>query len=111
MRYPAAAIDARQIKAPVTELIHDLDRVLCHGAEAVVDVIGPGLRQGTVAVATQIRQDHMVTLCKPRRDAMPRDMILRIAMQQKQWWPRTAMAKPDDRTAGGHVQVLEAREV
>jgi hypothetical protein len=41
----------------MTELIHDLDRVLRHCAKAVVGIVRPGLRQGTVAVAAQIRQD------------------------------------------------------
>src|SRR6185312_2348062 len=49
----------------------------------------------------------MIMLGQPRRDPMPRDMVLRVAMQQEQRRARAAMTKPDDRAAGGHVLMLE----
>src|SRR5690606_27584157 len=82
-----------------------------HRPEAVVDVVGSGLRQRAVAVAAQVREDHVIALGEPGGDAVPAGVILRIAVHEQQRRSRAAVPKADDGAAGANVEVLEPREM
>ena len=97
MAQARAAIVAGEEEALMAETLHDLDHVLGHDAEAVIDVIGAGLGQRAVAVAAQIGENHVIVFRKPRGDGVPRHVIVRIAVQEQQRRPRTAMAQANDR--------------
>ena len=45
-----AAVVAGEKKTLMAEILHDLDRILRHRAETVIDVVGAGFGQRTVAV-------------------------------------------------------------
>ena len=83
MRSATAAIVPRQKKPAMAKLLHHLDHVLCHGTEAVIDVVRTRLGKRAVAVAAQIRQYDMIVFCQTRRDLVPSDMILGIAVQEQ----------------------------
>ena len=106
----AAAVMPGDEISPVAELLHHLDHVLSHGAEAVVDVVRAGLRQRAVAIAPQIREHDVIALRQPRRDLVPARVALGIAMQQKQRRTRSAVTHADHSTARLHVEMPEARK-
>ena len=105
-----AAVVAGEKEALITERRHDLEHVAAHGAEAEVDILRAGLGQRAVAVAAQVRQDDVIVLRKLRRDLVPADVILRIAVQQQQRRAGAAVAQADGGAAGAHVEMLEARK-
>src|SRR5260370_18959085 len=86
----------------VAELLHDLDLVLRHRPEGIVDIIFAAVFGAyAVAIAPEIGSDHMKMLGQPRRDLMPGDMGQGIAVQQQQ---RRAVAPvpPKDSAAAPH---------
>ena len=94
----------------MAKLLHDLDHVLRHGAEAVIDVVRTRLGKRTVAIAAQIRQHDMIIFCQTRRDLVPGDMIFGIAVQQQQRRTGSAVAQSNHRSTGPHIEMLESRE-
>ena len=76
----------------------------------VIDVIGAGLRQRAVAVTAQIREHHVIAFRKPRRDAMPCRVSLRIAVQEQQGRARTPMTQANDGALRAHVEMPKSRE-
>src|SRR5262249_44173935 len=56
-------------------------------------------------------QNDMVVLGELRCDLVPACVVLRIAVNEKQWWPRAAVTQPDHRPARAHVEMLEARKM
>ena len=82
-RYGAgAAVMAGDEEFAVAEPLHDLDLVLRHRAERVIDVVVATLvRADAVAIAAQIRGDDMEALGEPAGDLVPRDMAQRVAVQ------------------------------
>ena len=105
-----AAIVAGDEVAIVAEFLHDLDHVLSHGAERIVDVAVTGFRQRAVPVAAQIGQHDVIVLRQPRSDLVPADMVLRISVQQQQRRSRAAMTQADHGAAGTHVEMVESRK-
>ena len=105
-----AAVVARQEELPMPETLHDFEHVLGQYAGAVIDVIGTGVGQRTVAVAAQIGENHMVAFRKPRGDAIPGRVVLRIAVQEQQRRAGTAMADTYDGTLRAEVKMLEIRK-
>ena len=95
VRGARAAVVPRHVELAVAQLVHDLQQVLRHRAEAVVDVLGPGFGQRAVAVAAQIGQDHVVVLA---RDA-PRSGTSRCDSADCRG--RGGAADPSRRGAGG----------
>src|SRR5215471_2960470 len=94
----------------MAEILHDFDHVLRHRAETVIDVVGARFGQRTVAVTAKIGKHHVITLRKPRSEAMPCHVIARIAVQEQKRWPRTAVAQADDGAFRAHVEMLETGE-
>ena len=92
------------------EILHDIEHVFGQDTGAVIDVIGAGVGQRTVAIAAQIGENYMLVLRKPRSDAIPRRVVLRIAVQEQKWWAGTAVAQPDHGAVRAHVEMLESRE-
>ena len=105
-----AAIVAGDEIAIVAQLLHDLDHVLSHGAERIVDVVGTGFRQRAVAVASQIGQHDVIVLRQSRSHLVPADMVLRISVQQQQRRSRAAVTQTDHGSAGTHVEMVESRK-
>ena len=67
-----AAVVAGDKELAVAELLHDLDLVLRHRPERIVDVVRPGvLGADAVAVAAQIGGDDMEMLGEPVGDLVP----------------------------------------
>jgi len=92
------AIVAGDEELAIAERLHDLDLVLRHRAERVVDVVGPGvIRADTVAIAAQIACDDMEMLGQPIGDLVPGDMGQRVAVQQQQGRTVTAMPQVNAR--------------
>ena len=108
MAQARAAVMAPEKEPLVTEVLHDLDHVLGHDAEAVIDEIGAGLGQRAVAVAAQIGEHHVIALRKPRGDRVPQHVIVRIAVQEQQGRAGAAMAHANDGALRAHVEMLES---
>src|SRR6516165_8924004 len=70
----------------VAELLHNLDLILGHRPERIVDIVFAALvGSDAVAIAAQIRRYDMKMLGQARGDLVPRDMGQRVAVQQQQW--------------------------
>lgn len=91
----------------MAQLAHEPDNIAGHGAIAVDPVLGVGLGLGGLAVTTQVWAHHGVA-CRDqqRRDAMPRRMPARVAVEQDHRWAIAAVAYPqgDIVTDGDVVQ-------
>ena len=68
MGRPRAPVVAGQKESVVAERRHDLDLILGHGSERVVDVVGATLG-GTdaVAIAAEVRRHNVKPLCQADR--------------------------------------------
>src|SRR5260370_6529002 len=95
----------------VAELLHDLDLVLRHRPEGIVDIIFAAVFGAyAVAIAPEIGSDHMKMLGKPRRDLMPGDMGQGIAVQQQQGRAVAAVPQMDSRAARHDLRPGETLE-
>src|SRR6516165_3692949 len=84
----------------VAELLHDLDLILRHRAERIVDVVFAAVvGSHAVAIAAQIGGDDMEPLGKTRRDLTPGGMGKRISVQQQQRRAVAAVPQMDSRAA------------
>jgi hypothetical protein len=110
MAQARAAVVAGEEEALVSEALHHLEHVLGHDAEAVVDEIGAGLGERTVAIAAQVGEHDVVALRKPRRHRVPQHVIIGIAVEHQQRRAGAAVAHANDRALGADVEMLESRE-
>src|SRR5471030_2218857 len=99
-RHARAAVVAGDGEAVVPECVHHLDLIERYGALRVVRVILAFRRLAAVAVSAEVHQHHCVPFGKLRRDPVPLDVRLRVAVNEQQ--RRTvAAAQRVDRRAGG----------
>src|ERR1043166_6824791 len=106
-----AAIVTGDEEFVVAELAHDLDLIERHGAEGIIDVVlAAVLGTDAVAVAAQIRRDHVEALGEPVGHLVPGRMGERVAVQQEQRRCAAAVAQANARAAGLDVEELEALE-
>ncbi len=84
---PRATIMTDNAEPREAEMPHDGELVVRHGPLCMVQMLGVALRSTAVAIATQIRRHHGVMPRQHRRDAVPGQMGLRIAVQQQQRRP------------------------
>jgi hypothetical protein len=110
MTQPGAAVMAGKEELPMAELLHDLDHVLGHHTEAVIDALFAGLGQRTVAIAAQIGEHDVIVLSQPRGDPVPRHVVNGMPVQQQKRRPRAAVPQADDRSLRAHVEMLEPGE-
>ena len=75
-----AAVVAREEELLMPKTLHDFEHVHGQYATALIDVIGTGVEQRTVTAAAQVGENHMVAFRKPRGDAIPGRVVLRIAV-------------------------------
>ena len=83
-RHPRAAVVADDRKALEAERAHHLDLILRHRALRVVRVVLAVRRLAAVAVAAQIGHHHGKALGEARRNLVPLDMRLRVAVDEEQ---------------------------
>ena len=100
----AAAIVAGEAEMHVAERLHHLDHRVRHGALGVGRMRRVAGRRGGPAVAGQIRHDQAEMPRQRRRHAVPHDIGLRIAMEQKERRPLPSGARED--ASGGGVDPL-----
>jgi hypothetical protein len=79
-----APVVAGDHEAVVSQLVHQLEVVLAHGAEAVAGVVRPAVGLGAVAVAAQVRRDQREMPGQVGRHLVPADMGQRVAVQQQE---------------------------
>src|SRR6266436_4657480 len=92
------AIMAGDKEFAVAERLHNLDLVLCHRPERIVDVVFAAvLGPHTVAVAAQISGDDVKSFGETVGDLVPGNMSQRVAVQQQQ---RRAVAPVPQMNAG-----------
>ncbi len=111
MRRARAAVMPADGEFFVAEMAHDLDLVLRHGAERIVDVVqAPVLGAGAVAVAAQIRRYHVVARGEPIGHFVPRHVGERIAVQQQERRPAAAVTEMNARATGVEIGDLKVFE-
>ncbi len=115
MRDTAAAVVAGDEKAPMAEACHQRRHVGGHRPLAVKRmglVLQRGARLGRIAVAAQVRNDEREVGRQPCGDALPHDVRLRVAVQEKQCrlGPVAAGARKQLDLAGGMRAGFEAIE-
>ena len=91
-----------------TEVRHDFDLVLSHGAFGIIGMIRSVCGLAAVSVAPQIGGHDGKPLGQPRRHFVPHDMSLRITVQQQHRRPASAHDRVDGRPAGVNAHRLEA---
>jgi hypothetical protein len=111
VRCTPAAIVTGDHEALISELLHHLDEVACHLAEAEIDVVGTRIGQRAVAIASQIGKNDMVLLRQLCSDLVPAGVVFRIAVNEQKRRAETAVAQPNDSPAGAHIEVLETGEM
>ncbi len=93
-----AAIVPGDKEFAVAELLHNLDLVLRHRTERIVDIVFTAVFGAyAVAVTPEIGGDHIKILGQPRRNLVPGDMGQRIAVQQQQRRAVAAVPQMDSR--------------
>src|SRR5438552_7030442 len=98
------AIMAGDKEFAVAERLHDLDLVLCHRPERIVDVVFAAIvGADAVAVAAQIRRDNMKALGQTVSDLVPGDMGQRVAVQQQQRRAVATVSQMDSGAARGNL--------
>src|SRR5262249_4626966 len=110
VRDPAAAVVAAYEEFLVAERAHDLDLILRHRALGVAGVIGLAVRLLAVAVAAEVGGDDAEALRELGRDLVPDDVGLRVAVQQQQRRPHTALDEVDRRAARPDAPLPESGE-
>jgi hypothetical protein len=76
----------------VSQRGHELDDVVGHHPVAVGEVLGVGFRRRGLAVASQVRtHDRVAGLDEQRGDLVPRRMRARMAVQQHDGRPASAV--------------------
>ena len=111
MRCPRAPVVAGQKEPLVAERRHDLDLILGHDAERVVDMVGATIGGAdAVAVTAQVRRDNVESLRQTTGDPVPRGVCERVAVQQQERRALAAMPQEDVGAARTHPSRLEAVE-
>ena len=105
-----AAVVADEREGVEAERAHQADLVGGHGALGVRRVVAPGGRPRRVAVATEVGGHDRVVLRERRRDEVPHDMGLGIAVQQQDGRAGTTYGSVDAGPVDVEVVVLEALE-
>ncbi len=96
-----AAVMAGDKEFAIAELLHDLDLVLRHRPERIVDVVFAAIvGADAVAIAAQISGHDMKALGQSAGDLAPGGVGQRIAVQQQQRRAVAAMAQIDPRARG-----------
>src|SRR6185369_17351030 len=95
-----AAVMPRDGEALEAEMAHEGDLVPRHGPFGIWLVVRRRRRLAAAAIAAQIRRDHGEIPRQPRRDLVPHDMGLGMAMEQQQRRPGAAMTQADLDLAG-----------
>src|SRR5712671_1197579 len=99
-RRTGAAIMPGDEELAIAKLLHDLDLVLRHRAERIVDVVWAGIvGADAVAIAAEIGGDDVEMLGEPVRDLVPGDVGHRVAVQQQQGRAVAAMTQMNARPA------------
>ena len=107
---PGAAVVADDREALEAELAHEPDLVGGHRPLGVRRVVGRRGGAGRVAVPTQVGEDHRVPVGEPRRDAVPHDVGLRVAVQQQDRRAVTTHLGVDARPVDVDVMVFPVLE-
>ena len=111
MRRPRAAVVTGQKEPVVAERCHDLDLILGHDAERVVDVVGATIGGAdAIAVAAKVGRNDAESLRQATGDLVPRGVCERVAVQQQEWRALAAMPQEDVGTARTNPSRLEAVE-
>src|SRR6516225_826976 len=106
-----AAVVSGDKELAVAELVHDLDLVLRHRPERIIDVVFAGvIWADAVAITAQIGCDDMKTLGQAWGDLVPGDMGQRDAVQQPQRRAVAAVPQMDSCAAGLDFRAGEALE-
>ena len=79
-----AAIVSGQMKGVVSEMVHQADHQLRHGAFGIGVMAGIGFRADAVAIAGQVRCDDRMAIREKRCKRVPMNVGLWEAMQQQQ---------------------------
>jgi len=87
-----AAVVADDREALVAEPAHQGHAVGGHRALGLLRMARSRGRLGRAAVAAQVRADHRVPPCQPRRHAVPGGVGARMPVQQQDRSPRAAVA-------------------
>ena len=107
--HASAAVVAHDREPAVFELFHQLDHRSGHRALRIRRVIGCGLRCVALPIARQVGNDERVLDGERRRDAVPHDMRLRIAVQEQHGRAASANAREDAAGASLDEPRLESR--
>jgi len=111
MRRPRTPVVTGQKESVVAERRHDIDLILSHGPERVVDVVGATIgRADAVAVAAEVRRDNVKPFCQAARDLVPRRVRERVAVQQQERRAVSGVPEEDVCTAGPNPPRFEALE-
>ena len=85
--HPRAAVVPDDVEAIVPQGGHDLDHVQRHRALGVREMLFVRVGLAARAVAAKIGRDNREALSDSRRDFVPDDVSLRIAVNHQQWRP------------------------
>ena len=107
---PRAPVVADHGEALEAEGGHDLDLVLGHGALGIGRVVVAARRLGAVAVAAQVGQHHGEALGQARRNLVPHDVGLGVAVEQQQRRPGARLPDVDLGARGRNAGPVEAVE-
>src|SRR3984893_18061408 len=89
----------------IAERLHNLDLVLCHRPERIVDVVFAAIiGADAVAVAAQIGGDDVKPFGETAGELVPGDMGQRIAVQQQQRRAVATVPQMDAGAAGGDLR-------
>jgi hypothetical protein len=95
IRDPATAVMTGDEEVHVSLRLHDLNHGVCHCPLGVGGVLRVGLRRIRPAVTGQVGNEELEMARERRRHAMPHDVRLRMAVQQKKRASLTARAHED----------------
>src|SRR5690242_101732 len=87
MGNPSTTIMSNHGELAEPELRHHVDLVLSHHSLRVRDVVFTFGRLAAISVPAKIRNDESEIVGKLRRNLVPHDMSLGIAVEQQQWRP------------------------
>jgi hypothetical protein len=110
MNDSATAVVSRDHKALLTEVCHDINLILRHSPERLVNVVRAITRLAGVSVALKLRENDHIVFCELRGNLMPSDMGLRMAMNQKKRRPIALCKHPDGRSRCLLIAHFESRK-
>jgi hypothetical protein len=89
---------------------HQVELIFGHRPERVIRSVSQASRLFRISVATQIRAYDREILRKPRCDARPHSLVLREAVQEKDWRSGAAYHGRDFNRSDHHALILKAFE-